>query len=146
MAAGLELAPKYNFFIDQANAYKERRDILMSYFDQLGLSYTVPDGSYFLLVDISKVKIPKGFEVPETVSGRGKDFECVTCRAGMMADYQVLLVLGSDAQGRWYSTFRGKLSLLRHRLTSVLLQRACRHWRKVCSFRLRTSLVFTFSR
>lgn len=66
--------------MDQANAYKERRDILMSYFDKLGLSYTVPDGSYFLLVDISKVKIPQGFQVPDTVSGRGKDFEYVASR------------------------------------------------------------------
>jgi kynurenine aminotransferase len=74
IAIGLENSNKEQFFEKQLEAYTERRDILTSYFDQLGLSYTKPDGSYFLLVDMSPVKIPDGFEVPETCKGRGKDF------------------------------------------------------------------------
>lgn len=74
IAIGLENAPKEEFFEKQLAAYTERRDILCSYFDQLGLSYTKPDGSYFLLVDMSPVKIPEGFEVPSSCQGRGKDF------------------------------------------------------------------------
>lgn len=74
IAIGLENAPKERFFENQLEDYTERRDILTSYFDQLGLSYTKPDGSYFLLVDMSPVKIPEGFEVPPSCQGRGKDF------------------------------------------------------------------------
>lgn len=74
IAIGLENAPKQQFFEKQLQDYTERRDILTSYFDQLGLSYTKPDGSYFLLVDMSPVKIPEGFEIPASCQGRGKDF------------------------------------------------------------------------
>jgi kynurenine aminotransferase len=74
IAIGLEQSGPKKFFEDQLAAYTERRDILCSYFDQLGLSYTKPDGSYFLLVDMSPVKIPDGFEVPPSCQGRGKDF------------------------------------------------------------------------
>ena len=74
IAIGLEQSGPKRFFEDQLEAYTERRDILTSYFDQLGLSYTKPDGSYFLLVDMSPVKIPDGFEVPSSCQGRGKDF------------------------------------------------------------------------
>jgi hypothetical protein len=74
IAIGLEQSGPKKFFEDQLAAYTERRDILCSYFDRLGLSYTKPDGSYFLLVDMSPVKIPAGFEVPPSCQGRGKDF------------------------------------------------------------------------
>jgi kynurenine aminotransferase len=74
IAIGLEQSGPKRFFEDQLEAYTERRNVLTSYFDQLGLSYTKPDGSYFLLVDMSPVKIPDGFEVPESCKGRGKDF------------------------------------------------------------------------
>lgn len=75
VAAGLELAPKHRFFEDQAAAYQERRDVLCSYFDRLGLSYTVPEGSYFLLVDVTKIKLPENYEYPDSIKGRGKDFQ-----------------------------------------------------------------------
>lgn len=74
IAIGLEQSGPKRFFEDQLEAYTERRNILTSYFDQLGLSYTKPDGSYFLLVDMSPIKIPAGFEIPDSCKGRGKDF------------------------------------------------------------------------
>lgn len=75
VAIGLEKAAEHKFFEEQVAAYEERRDILCSYFDQIGLSYTKPEGSYFLLVDISPVKVPEGYPIVETCKGRGKDFE-----------------------------------------------------------------------
>ena len=75
VAIGLEKAAEHDFFAKQLEAYVERRDILTSYFDKLGLSYTRPEGSYFLLVDMSLVKVPEGFDFPSTCKGRGKDFE-----------------------------------------------------------------------
>jgi len=75
VAVGLELAPKYEFFEDQRRAYTERRDVLTGYFDQLGLGYTMPEGSYFVLVDVSKLKVPEDYPFPDVVLGRGKDFK-----------------------------------------------------------------------
>lgn len=75
VAEGLELAKEKKFFEDQIEAYQARRDVLCSYFEQLGLSFTLPQGSYFVLVDMSKVKVPEGYDFPEVVKGRGRDFE-----------------------------------------------------------------------
>ncbi|CAE6498691.1 unnamed protein product [Rhizoctonia solani] len=74
-AAGLEQANKRNFFETQRKEYKSRRDVLLSAFDRLGLRYTVPEGSYFVLVDISKLKIPDEYNYPASLDGRGKDFK-----------------------------------------------------------------------
>ncbi|ORY21906.1 putative aminotransferase [Naematelia encephala] len=77
VAIAFEGAAKHNFFAEQLAAYQERRDVLCSYFDQLGLSYTKPEGSYFLLVDMSPIKVPEEFveKVPDSIKkGRGKDF------------------------------------------------------------------------
>ncbi|GMK54341.1 hypothetical protein CspeluHIS016_0109270 [Cutaneotrichosporon spelunceum] len=73
-AIALEGAAEHKFFETQTAEYQERRDILCSYFDQLGLPYTLPEGSYFVLVDMSRLKIPDGYPIPETCKGRGKDF------------------------------------------------------------------------
>lgn len=72
----MEQSDSRNFFGAQLEAYRERRDVLCSYFDQLGLSYTKPEGAYFLLVDMSDVQVPESFEIPDflTQGGRGKDF------------------------------------------------------------------------
>lgn len=47
----------------------------MDVFDGLNLQYTVPDGSYFLLVDVTRFRMPEGYDFPETVEGRGRDFK-----------------------------------------------------------------------
>ena len=75
VALAFEGAEKHNFFETQLEEYIERRQVLTSYFDKLGLSYSNPEGSYFVLVDMSKVKVPEDFEVPATCQGRGKDFK-----------------------------------------------------------------------
>jgi kynurenine aminotransferase len=76
VAMGLVGAKEHNFFPDQLRAYEERRDVLCSYIDELGLSYTRPEGTYFLLVDMDPVKVPESFEIPSfcVEGGRGKDF------------------------------------------------------------------------
>lgn len=76
VAIGLEGAKEHQFFEKQLEAYEERRDVLCSYFDELGLSYTKPEGSYFLLVDMEPVKLPPSFKTPDFCieGGRGKDF------------------------------------------------------------------------
>ncbi|RXW24645.1 hypothetical protein EST38_g1232 [Candolleomyces aberdarensis] len=73
-ATGLEQAKERKFFETQLAEYAERRQILCDAFDQLGLKYTMPEGSYFILLDISKVKFPDDYPFPQSVLGRGRDF------------------------------------------------------------------------
>jgi kynurenine aminotransferase len=49
-ATGLEKAAEYQFFKTQLAEYQERRDVFGSYLDKLGLQYTQPHGSYFILL------------------------------------------------------------------------------------------------
>ena len=49
-AAGLEQANERLFFETQLREYEERRDVFVSYLDKLGIQYTLPHGSYFVLV------------------------------------------------------------------------------------------------
>ncbi|KAJ8595285.1 PLP-dependent transferase [Rhizopogon salebrosus TDB-379] len=74
-AAGLEQAAQRNFFENQVKEYEERRDVLISAFDKLGLKYSLPEGSYFVLLDISRVKFPEDYPFPLTILGRGRDFK-----------------------------------------------------------------------
>ncbi|BFZ55262.1 arylformamidase [Savitreella phatthalungensis] len=76
-AIAFERAQEENYYAGTVEAYKRRLRILCDTFDDLGLPYTIPDGSYFLLVHFGKVKIPDPFvkDVPATVTeGRAKDF------------------------------------------------------------------------
>ncbi|KAL1709204.1 pyridoxal phosphate-dependent transferase [Schizophyllum commune] len=74
VAGGLELAPKYDFYATQLREYTARRNILVKAFDDLGLKYSLPEGSYFILLDISDVDFPEDYAFPESVKGRGRDF------------------------------------------------------------------------
>jgi kynurenine aminotransferase len=49
-AAGLEQAVERRFFENQLEEYQERRDVFVSAFDQLGVTYTLPEGTYFVLM------------------------------------------------------------------------------------------------
>ncbi|KII94679.1 hypothetical protein PLICRDRAFT_96798 [Plicaturopsis crispa FD-325 SS-3] len=74
-AAGLEQAKERKFFEIQTREYEERRAVLTRAFDKLGMKYTLPQGSYFILLDISTVQIPEDYPFPESLHGRGKDFK-----------------------------------------------------------------------
>ncbi|KAF8528770.1 pyridoxal phosphate-dependent transferase [Hysterangium stoloniferum] len=73
-ATGLEQANERGFFEQQLKEYQERRDVFCSYLDKLGLQYTLPEGTYFVLLDISKVDIPDNYNFPASLNGRGRDF------------------------------------------------------------------------
>ncbi|OBZ89446.1 putative aminotransferase C6B12.04c [Choanephora cucurbitarum] len=77
VASGLEASLTQPIFQEQIDAYLKKRSILSKVFDELGLSYTVPEGSYFILVNTSKIQIPKDFEFPDILNDRGDDFK--TC-------------------------------------------------------------------
>jgi kynurenine aminotransferase len=84
VAHGLEVCRDKQFFERQREEYAARRQVLMDVFDGLGLEYTRPDGSYFLLVDMSRFQIPVDYVFPDSINGRGRDFKYV-CVAACLA-------------------------------------------------------------
>lgn len=89
-AAGIEEARERKFFETQLQEYEERRQIMVDIFDKIGMRYTLPEGTYFILLvssifldvlfvlkcsqDISKIHWPDDYPFPESVLGRGRDF------------------------------------------------------------------------
>jgi len=67
-AVGFEQAIEEDFFPKQAAAYLERRAVLLEALDKVGLPYTIPDGSYFVLIQNERLAIPADFVVPDMVS------------------------------------------------------------------------------
>ena len=41
------------YYAELAATYARSRDVLLGYLDQTGLSYTPPEGAYFVMIDIS---------------------------------------------------------------------------------------------
>jgi len=39
------------------------------------MKYTLPQGSYFVLLDISNLHFPEDYPFPEVLNGRGRDFK-----------------------------------------------------------------------
>lgn len=74
-AAGLEQVKERQFFETQVKEYEERRNILTAAFDKLGMKYSLPQGSYFVLLDISDVVWPENYKFPKSLDGRGRDFK-----------------------------------------------------------------------
>lgn len=74
-ATGLEGAKERGFFEQQLKEYQERRDVFCAYLDKLGWQYSLPEGTYFVLLDVSKLKVPENYVFPASLNGRGKDFK-----------------------------------------------------------------------
>ena len=51
VVTALNFPPSY--YVELAGLYERSRDILLGYLDQAGLSYSRPEGAYFVMVDIS---------------------------------------------------------------------------------------------
>ena len=50
VAAGLEQMEKRKFLETQREEYDARRQVLVDAFDKIGMRYTLPEGTYFLLL------------------------------------------------------------------------------------------------
>ncbi|KAJ1970846.1 arylformamidase [Dimargaris xerosporica] len=75
IANAFKMAHENDFFNTQRQEYWERRHHLCQSLDAIGLPYTIPDGSYFILANTGKVKIPADFEFPPEVSSQGRCYE-----------------------------------------------------------------------
>ncbi|KAM0787952.1 hypothetical protein ACM66B_006156 [Microbotryomycetes sp. NB124-2] len=74
-AKGIKLALQNGFFDKQRREYEERSKVLCDALDKLGLPYTIPDGSYFVLVNWEKMQIPDDFEVLPQIENRALDWK-----------------------------------------------------------------------
>ncbi len=74
-AVGLSLANKSSFFEEQLREYEERRAKLCAVFDDLGLEYHWPSGSYFVMVDLSVIAIPADFSFPPDIEKRDRAYK-----------------------------------------------------------------------
>ncbi|ORZ32972.1 putative aminotransferase [Catenaria anguillulae PL171] len=58
IASSLSQAADRDYYATQTGEYAARRDKLLACFRSLGLRATIPEGSYFILVDTSRIAIP----------------------------------------------------------------------------------------
>jgi kynurenine aminotransferase len=76
-AVGFELAdkPEYDFWNSAVREMKGKMERFCQVFDELGLPYSDPEGGYFVLANLAKVKLPEGYEFPAHVKNRPRDFK-----------------------------------------------------------------------
>lgn len=75
VANGITEALKIDYFNGMREEYIEKFRIFTSVFDELGLPYTSPEGTYFILVNFSKIKIPADYKYPDEIKNKAKDFK-----------------------------------------------------------------------
>lgn len=74
VANSINDALQSDYFESMRQDYIRKFDIFTSAFKELGLPYTVPEGTYFILADFSKVNIPENYPWPSEILNKGKDF------------------------------------------------------------------------
>lgn len=74
VAVGFEKSSEHQFFEIQREEYIERRKVMMEALDLLGLPYTIPEGGYFILLNVAGLQLPVDFTVPEIIKGRTRDW------------------------------------------------------------------------
>jgi kynurenine aminotransferase len=75
IAVGFELAPTTKFWEHSRASLKAKMDLFNSVWVELDLPFTDPEGGYFVLVNMAKVKIPADYPFPEHVATRPRDFK-----------------------------------------------------------------------
>lgn len=97
VASGLEEAKKRRFFEIQLEEYQERRAILAEAFDRLGVRYTFPEGTYFMLLVSSQSPYYAGpfltgvFRTCRILRGQKTTCSPSLCRAGVETSSAYLL-------------------------------------------------------
>lgn len=74
-AVGFENAEKEGFWESSKNEMKSKMELFCAVFDELGLPYSDPEGGYFVLANLGKVKLPEGYDFPPHVAERPRDFK-----------------------------------------------------------------------
>ena len=74
-AVGFENADKEGFWEDSKKEMQSKMTRFCSVFDELGLPYSKPEGGYFVLANLGKVKLPEDYSFPSQVTDRPRDFK-----------------------------------------------------------------------
>ena len=74
-AVGFEQAEGKGFWDETIREMKGKMDRFNEIWDELGLPYSDPQGGYFVLVNMAKVKLPEDYPFPEHVATRPRDFK-----------------------------------------------------------------------
>ncbi|KAJ5632513.1 kynurenine aminotransferase [Penicillium lividum] len=75
VAAAFEQADKVGFWDESRNEMKQKMDRFCEIFDELGIPYSEPEGGYFVLANMSSVKLPADYPFPPHVANRPRDFK-----------------------------------------------------------------------
>lgn len=74
-AVGFEQADSHNFWETSRTQMKHKVDYFNEIWAELGLPFSNPEGGYFVLVNMKKVKFPGNYPFPPHVSCRMRDFQ-----------------------------------------------------------------------
>lgn len=74
-AVGFEQADSKGFWDETIKDMKAKMDRFNEVWDELGMSYSEPEGGYFVLVNMKKVKVPEDYPFPPHVASRPRDFK-----------------------------------------------------------------------
>ncbi|QUC21887.1 uncharacterized protein UV8b_06128 [Ustilaginoidea virens] len=74
-AVGFEQASSQGFWEKTIQDMKSKMDRFNQIWHELGLPYSDPEGGYFVLVNMAKVKLPADYPFPEHVASRPRDFK-----------------------------------------------------------------------
>lgn len=74
-AIGFEQADKMGFWDQSREEMIGKIKRFCEVFDELGIPYSIPEGGYFVLANFAKVKLPDGYDYPDHVKNRPRDFK-----------------------------------------------------------------------
>lgn len=74
-AVGFEEADGHNFWDESKSEMLGKLKRFNEVWHELGLPFSEPEGGYFVLVNMKKVELPDGYEFPEHVANRPRDFQ-----------------------------------------------------------------------
>lgn len=74
-AVGFEQAEAAGFWDECVADMKGRMARFNAVFDELGLPYSEPEGGYFVMANMAKVKLPADYAFPPHVASRPRDFQ-----------------------------------------------------------------------
>lgn len=74
-AVAFEQAEAHNFWDTSKREMKAKVDKFNEIWDELGLPFSDPEGGYFVLVNLAKVKLPEDYVFPPHVADRPRDFK-----------------------------------------------------------------------
>ncbi|RIB22817.1 aminotransferase [Gigaspora rosea] len=75
IAISLEKADKQNYYENNCQLYEERREKFMKVLSDIGLPFTIPQSSYYILANSSKIRIPLNYQYPPEIQFQTKDYK-----------------------------------------------------------------------